>query len=554
MRVIQTKPLNFGDKVTPGIYTGVYESGIILESVEGRKRSLQKKKQETQQNSLENIQFIQCQDVVMLLNTYHEIHVFTSTGVDITSQCKFYVSDLDVIEMVSNHILYSISENKTTLKCVYKMFETDISVTILDFNRDITWNFVNYNYLPVDIGNLTNEESTDSYLYASNHGQEFSEYGFKELIYISDDDNLNKKPVNVSYSIGPINPDISENYFNTEWCIYSDVSKKTGTYLINLNTNETRNLATMYPLYSDFFNKSHGIISSVFDMSGSLVIATESNINEITSLRQNEGFNNWEGYSPLAVCNISYVPQSNPFNLAFDTVILYLKDIDNTTIGWNYDSIRNFKHQLLDSEDKRKSRTIYARFQRNNFDTEYILCTTDFDISYIENAWFNGNPNEATPPDDIGREYKLYISVRDSNRNRHTLTSSTYYTFEYSYVSKDKTQLSASLVDGDIFDVIITTDSETDTVDMSTNIANAILFDTINRVSTVPDTISGITNIANAELFNTVYPVTTTADTTLMTTAINDSTLYDQVVKDNTIHAETVSASTTLVSGILEII
>jgi hypothetical protein len=262
-----------------------------------------------------------------------------------------------------------------------------------------------------------------------------------------------------------------------------------------------------------------------------MVLAVESGVSSVTTLRQQEGFNTWEGYSPFVFSIYGYVPVANPENIQYDAVVLYLKDLDGTTTGWNYTTVSSIRQQMTNAEDKRYSRTIYSRFQRDNFGTEYTICTTDFDIAYIENVWFDGNPNEYVIPDDIGRAYRKYVSVRDTSGQRHTFTSAIYYqSFVYPItIPADSLIPSVSIDSGNVASVTNSADAREEVLTPTVMLGGS-LFETVVPLSEEETLVPALT--LQGSLYDIV--ISTSSDPETLAPAVTlEGAMVDAIVSDD---------------------
>lgn len=423
----------------------------------------------------------------------------------------------------------------------------------LIYNRSIIFNFADYTFAPVGIGDLTNPVDTDSEIYAEDHANLFAQYGFKELTTVYDDDLEAKRPTNVSYTLGPSTLFVSEGDFSYEWAFYSPMTTAGSIIAHRLDNATEYALSTAFPASASVFTGPHGIMTGAFDMGGSPVIGYEQDVGTILVWRAIEGTYTFSGYSPLLVCNQYFVPESNPDNVLFDTICLYLKDTTSYAGEWNYNELTTIVNQL--EYDTRASRTVYARFQRNNFEIEYTLCTTEFDIAYIENAWFDGDPDTYNPATDFGKEYVLYVSVRDTDKVRHTLKAANYY-YTNAYpvnVGTDTTSMTAELTSGDLFETVAFAPAQTEGVGMTAAIESGVLLNMEAKYdgSGSPEQIGMTAAINSGALLQVTVLDAIHIETASLTAAISSGEVYEKVIADS-MHTETASITAAISSGTLE--
>ena len=423
----------------------------------------------------------------------------------------------------------------------------------LIYNRLIIYDFSTYTFAEVGIGTLTNEEATDSATYAEDHANLLSQYGFKELVKIYDDDLETKRPTNCAYTKGPADLYASQGNFDFQWAIYSPMVGDSGVIAYNMTEEWAYWLKGVFPEYEDLFSGHYGIMSAAFDMSGSPVLAVEYAVDTIASWRAIEGIYYWTGYSPLVVCNQEYIAQGNPDNLLLDTIILYLEDLNGYYSEWNYTSVTSARDQI--EFDTRISRTIKARFQRNNFGTAYTLITTDFDISYIENAWYQYDPDTYNPAEDWGKEYCLYISVRDTNKNRHTLKSANYFYDPYYPVEADPEEvaMTAEIESGELFETVAFAPEQVEQVAMTASLVSGELLNMEAKYDCTgsPEQVAMTASIVSGVLLTTTVLSDMQTDTASMTANIF-SGACSEIVIDGGTTTESVSMTASIVSGTLE--
>ena len=425
----------------------------------------------------------------------------------------------------------------------------------LIFNRLIVYDFTSYTFAEIGIGTLTEMQATDSADYAVDHANLITAYGFKEMSQIYLDDLETKRPTNVAYTWGPVTLSDGMPSYDCLWAIYA--TKEGGLFAKNITTDVLYNLRTAYTDLDDLA-VSRGfisIISAAFDMSGTPVLAVENeplwdapapftDVTTITTWTSTEGFNNFAGYSPLVICNGSYVPESNPDALDLDAIVLYLSESGDNS-GWNYNDVTSASDQW--EYDNRHSRTIYAYFQRNLFNDECIVCTTDFDIAYIESAWFSGDPDNFTVPDDVGREYCLYISVRDLQKNRHTLKSEYYFKSNYYPVGiPDTVGLSASVVSGGIVDLTVSSPDTSESIGLVASIYSGAL-ESMGDGLSVTEYVALTSQIISGSLATTIESTGTLTDSVALSPSVSGSIITSVIPA--TIDTHTIGMSSAIVSG-----
>lgn len=419
------------------------------------------------------------------------------------------------------------------------------------FNRLIIYSMGTYTFADVGIGALTAGAATDSATYAEDHANLLAQYGMKEMVTICSDDSTEKRPTNVAYSAGPTTLSSFDGFDDT-WAFYSPATEAGGFYARNITQGVTYNLSTEYPASASTFAGMKGILSGCFDMSGTPVLSWESAVDTISVWRSIEGLGTWEGYSPLAFCNEAFIPVSNPDNLLTDTIILYLEDLNGYTSEWNYSSVYTAVDQI--EYDTRYSRTVKARFQRNNFDTAYTLFTTDFDIAYIENAWFDGDPDDFVIPDDIGREYCLYVSVRDTNKVRHTVKSAPFYFSNVYPVTLDAENagMTAVIESGALFETLVEDSFHAETSAMSAAISSGVLLNMEAKYdgSESPELMGITSTISSGVLFDQTIVATQQTETSALSSAINSGVLFEASVVDS-MKTETAALTAAISSGAL---
>lgn len=419
----------------------------------------------------------------------------------------------------------------------------------LIFNRLIVFNIDTYDFAPVGIGDLASPVDTDSEVYAEDHANRLAQYGFKELTTVYLDSLETKRPTNISYCKGPNELLVSVGSFDYDWAFYSPMTTDVSIIARRLDTEDEFSLAIVFPASSEYFVGPHGIMSGCFDMGGSPVIAYELDVDSILIWRATEGATNFSGYSPLVVCNQYFVPELNPDNILFDTICLYLKDATSYAGDWNYDELTGLQYQI--EHDDRASRTVYARFQHNNFDTEFTLCTTDFDIAYIENAWFDGDPDTYNPATDFGKEYVLHVSVRDTDKVRHTLKSANYfYTNSYPVNATDSTSMTAELTGGDLFETVAFAPMQVESVGMTAALESGVLLNMEAKYEATEGI--GITAaLSSGVLFDALVSAPTQTESTSLTAAISSGSNATVLIEDSQ-HTETTSMTAEIASGLLE--
>lgn len=546
-------------KISPGVYTGLYDTTGGYSTSGGTPTSGSSGSSSSTPSTPVNpdepvIEYITATPQYTVVGDYVQMSVIGSDGSDLSGDSSYELPVSHVLTAYQNAIVSisseglveGLAEGFSNVFITYQNLSTETQVTVYDFNRRICWYNEYYDFDIIGIGNLTDGVTTDADSYADDVSNKLTKYGFKELVTLYNDDLNQKKPVNITHRIGPIIPETTEGQFNCTWTMYSDVINDSGLYMKNLTTDTVYKMAELYPAYADYYEKSYTICNFAYDMSGSAVVSIETAVDEITTIRVFEGATTWEGYSPLVICNITYVNVEYLPSYQFDSIVLYLKDTDLTTVGWNYDTVTNPVDQLSDNQDLRRSNTIYLRFQRNNFDTEYIAVTTDFDIAYIENAWFNGNPNDSNLDNVVGIEFKLYISVRGRDRSRKTFESAVYFYTESKYVPEISESIDCSVaITGNsvetIGDHIYLDDSVIGNVGTTGVLMDMVLSENIGI-----EPLNAAVNISGS-LFNIVIPTDVGLETSIVSSAITgvcaDTIIASEIYTDDISPSVSISGS-----------
>lgn len=267
-------------------------------------------------------------------------------------------------------------------------------------------------------GSLSDETPLNSDDYAENPAQELSKYRVKELLDIYADSQAVRRRRNMAYTIGPnALEDTGTDQFSFQWSLWSPPDVSGGVKFAKAPYSSIMDYATTYPAYAGVIAGYKGILTATFDMSATPVLAWESAINQISILRVVEGLQTFEGYSPILFCNAAYV--DNP-ETQTDAVVFYLKDINGYAGVWNYNTLYNPNDQF---PDLRRGTAIYFRVQRDNFLVEYKMCDLGFEVQYLDNVTFSGNPFDAQE----GDTFKQALSLVDGLCNRFTALSGQYY-------------------------------------------------------------------------------------------------------------------------------
>lgn len=442
------------------------------------------------------------------------------------------------------------------LQAIFEIIKPGHTVLIwegLIYNRSIIYNFDLYTFSEPTIGTLSSPIATDSSLYADDHANLITAYGLKEFTTQYADSGEYKRAVNVAYTWGPADFSGAIVGFDYLWAIYSTVSG--GLYAKRLDTGTAIDLKVQYPTLGSLVDSIGftSILTATFDMSGSLLVAFECPPDETgTSVKiwsPDAGAYQFYGYSPLLICNESYVPGSNPDSLLFDSILLYM-DENGDNSGWNYNEVERAADQW--EFDERYSRTVKARFQRNDFEDIYTLFTTDYDIAYIESAWFDGDPDDFITPDDIGREYCLYVSVRGVDKARRTYKSAPYYLYNFHDVSiSDTSSISAGITSGELFETLVLNGMQEDDVAIAASISGSIeSTESKWDGAGTPDTASISASVSGA-LSDAIVTDGTQTETSSITAGI-DSGKIETGIGGSSSNTETSSMSASIASGIIE--
>lgn len=269
-----------------------------------------------------------------------------------------------------------------------------------------------------DFGGLSDETPLNSDVYADNPAQELSKYRVKELLDIYADSQLSRRRRNMAYTIGPnALEETGPSQFAYRWSLWSPPNPAGGVKFARDPYTAVMDYATTYPAYAGIISGYKGILTATFDLSATPVLAWESAANQISVLRVVEGLTMFEGYSPILFCNAAYVDdQANQT----DAVVFYLKDVNGYAGVWNYNTLFNPADQFPDS---RRGTAIYFRVQRDNFLVEYKMCDLPFEVQYLDNVTFSGNPFD---PQE-GDTFKQALAMVDGLCNRFTAISGQYF-------------------------------------------------------------------------------------------------------------------------------
>lgn len=349
---------------------------------------------------------------------------------------------------------------------------------------------------PIDaFGVLTDETALNSDDYASDPMNEIAQYRIKELLQIYNDSQANRRRRNMSYTAGPMAfEDTGPEQFDFPWSIWSPPNVAGGVKMAKDPYSTVFDYATEYPAYAGIINGYKAILSATFDLSATPVLAWESAANQISVLRVVEGLTTFEGYSPIMFCNSAYV--SNP-EVQTDAVVFYLKDINGYSGIWNYNTLFNPADQFPDT---RRGTAIYFRVQRDNFGIEYKMCDLGFQVQYLDNVTFSGNPNNPLE----GDTFKQALSMVDGLCNRYTALSGQYFVPQppdphVPASASDSTSVTID-VSGVLFDIVMeesAMDAFSVTSEISGALVDAVILRSTSDSASVGSEISGV-------LFDTV--------------------------------------------------
>ena len=269
-----------------------------------------------------------------------------------------------------------------------------------------------------DYGTLSNPDALNSDVYADNPAQELSKYRVKELLELYEDSLPVRRRRNMAYTMGPTAlEDTGSDQFSFKWSMWSPPNPAGGVKFAKDPYTAVMDYATTYPAYAGVIAGYKAILAGTFDLSATPVLAWESAINQISVLRVVEGLQTFEGYSPILFCNAAYVDdQANQT----DAVVFYLKDVNGYAGVWNYNTLYNPNGQF---PDLRRGASIYFRVQRDNFLVEYKMCDLPFEVQYLDNVTFSGNPFD---PQE-GATFKQALAMVDGLCNRFTAISGQYF-------------------------------------------------------------------------------------------------------------------------------
>lgn len=317
---------------------------------------------------------------------------------------------------------------------------------------------------------------------------------------------------NVAYSLGPDNPGVTgDNLFRRGWAFWSPPTVDGCIYAARITDDGTAfesgwgpagtiiNLCDLWPQYESFLTGYKANLAACWDMSAKPVLAWEKNKNTISVLRLAEGYQEFEGYSPLLSCNAALVEVSQRFTNT-DTILFYLKDDGGYTGTWNYNTL--YGPSVADNgqrqaDDTRRGSKLYFRIQRENFEIEHVMCDLPFQVQNLDHIFYDGGIwqpeyNGGVYPDgSIIRpgvqpvtKWRLAMCLVDGSGSRFILESRTYYV-ESNYVTRstqDSTTLGSEIFGGSVFDVVIPADEPgtptSDTASLSPSVTGE-LFDTV---------------------------------------------------------------------------
>ena len=350
---------------------------------------------------------------------------------------------------------------------------------------------------------------------------------------------------NVAYSLGPDEPGVTgENLFRRGWAVWSPTTVAGCIYIARVADDgsgfesEPINLCDLWPQHQSYLTGYKANLAACWDMAAKPVLAWESAIDTISILRLEEGYQTFEGYSPLLQCNAALVEIGQRFTNT-DTILWYLKDDGGYTGTWNYNAL--YGPSVADNgvrqvPDTRRSSKLYFRIQRENFEIEHVMCDIPFPVQALDHVFYDGrlwdeNYNDGIyadgsiirDPDTHPTKWRLSLSLVDGSGNRSILESRAYFV-ESPYVlrsASDSVALESSIVDGSLFDVVVTPVPEhqpaPDTMTLSPSVTGE-LFDTIVS-STTLDTVT-LTPTVSGTCATTVTGVNYATDTTTLTPSV----------------------------------
>lgn len=386
---------------------------------------------------------------------------------------------------------------------------------------------------------LSNPNGLNSDDYADNPAQELSKYRVKELLELYEDSLPVHRRRNMVYTMGPTElEDTGTDQFSFKWSIWSPPNIAGGVKFAKDPYTSVMDYATTYPAYAGIISGYKGIMSATFDLSATPVLAWESAANQISVLRVVEGLTTFEGYSPILFCNAAYV--GDPENQT-DAVVFYLKDINGYSGIWNYNTLFNPAYQFPDS---RRGTAIYFRVQRDNFGVEYKMCDIGFEVQYLDNVTFSGNPHAAQE----GDTFKQALSLVDGLCNRFTALSGQYFFppppdphIQASASDSVSVTLAAS---GLLFNTVVSS-SASDSIAVSLTASGVLMDVAVNQTATETST---LTLTPSGALFNVVELASASDSTTLTATP---SGALVQAIGGSTTQTDSVSIGLTP-SGSLE--
>lgn len=360
-----------------------------------------------------------------------------------------------------------------------------------------------------DYGTLSNQAGLNSDDYADNPAQELSKYRVKELLELYEDSLPVRRRRNMVYTMGPTAlEDTGTDQFSFKWSLWSPPNPSGGVKFAKDPYTSVMDYATTYPAYAGIISGYKGIMSATFDLSATPVLAWESAANQISVLRVVEGLTTFEGYSPILFCNAAYV--DDPENQT-DAVVFYLKDINGYSGIWNYNTLFNPAYQFPDS---RRGTAIYFRVQRDNFGVEYKMCDTGFEVQYLDNVTFSGNPYAAQE----GDTFKQALSLVDGLCNRFTALSGQYFfppppDPHIPANASDSTTITLS-ASGLLFNVVASS-SASDSIAVSLTASGVLMDVVVNQTATETST---LTLTPSGALLNVVELASVSDSTTLTAT------------------------------------
>lgn len=390
-----------------------------------------------------------------------------------------------------------------------------------------------------DYGTLSNPVGLNSDDYADNPAQELSKYRVKELLELYEDSLPVRRRRNMVYTMGPLAlEDTGSDQFSFKWSMWSPPNPAGGVKFAKDPYTAVMDYATTYPAYAGVIAGYKAILTGTFDLSATPVLAWESAINQISVLRVVEGLQTFEGYSPILFCNAAYVDdQANQT----DAVVFYLKDVNGYAGVWNYNTLYNPNGQF---PDLRRGASIYFRVQRDNFLVEYKMCDLPFEVQYLDNVTFSGNPFD---PQE-GDTFKQALAMVDGLCNRFTAISGQYFVPappdpHIPANASDSTTITLS-ASGLLFNAVVSS-SVSDSVALSLT-ASGELFDVVINQNVVEPV--ALTLTPTGVLFDTVESASASDSTAL---SLTPSGACVNAIAATTVQSDSVTLSLTP-SGALE--